>query len=148
MKISLDINAQRGLHAAFGALDGYQKIVPGVDNGPKTIRVPYVLGGAARRVIVKNLGALTASLNSYDQARQALVKEIWPDLPDGTEITAQSDPVNFPRYAIGHAAIVAAKDELELLPLPETLLFGEQEFPTFALALLNEHGLISEAAAS
>lgn len=148
MKLALDITQQRGLLAAYGALDGCEKIVPGVDAGPKVVRVPYKLGGAARRVIVKNLGALTASLRSYDETRAALMKEIWPDLPDGIQVTMEQYPVEFPRYLAGHAAIVNAKDDLELLPLPDTLMFGDQEFPNASVALLDELGLISEAPAA
>lgn len=144
MKLALDIKAQNELFAAFHQLDGQDVVTPGVENGARLVRVPYKLG-AVRRSVVKNLNALSASLQSYGEIRTALIRETWPNLQDGEQITRDQDPGNFDRCQDALKEIDAKTDELELLPLPAAAMYGDNEFPNAALAVLERHGLIAEA---
>lgn len=146
MKLALDINQQNALAIAFGQLDSYEIVTPGVADGAKVVRVPYKLG-AARRAVVKNSNALNTSLQSYEEARVALVKEMWPTLADGESIKKADDPETFARYQAELQKIRAAKDEFDLLPLLASTMYGD-EFPIAALELLEQHGLIEDAVAS
>lgn len=141
MKKSLDVNQQNALFLAFNQLDGYDTVA---ENGAKTVRVPYKLG-SARRAVAKNMNALKASLTIYEEAHKALFKETFPDADENSVIKRdEADPAAFARFATEQKKIVEAKDEIELLPLPAAVLYGENEIPTGALAALEEHGLIEE----
>lgn len=142
LKMTLDRAQQAALSVALAQMDSFESVTPGVDNGPKVVRAPYKLG-AARRVLVKNINALRASQASFDEARQALVKEIWPNKADDENITAETDPVNFPVFIAGFQKMVEAKDDLELLPFPAATIYeAGNEFPAEVLALLESHSLI------
>lgn len=144
MKLDLDINQQNALFSAFNQLDGYDMIAPGVENGPKVVRVPYKLG-ASRRIVVKNLNALRTALLSYEEAHKGLFKEIWPDLDETATVTKAEYPEQFARFATEQKKMLESKDAIELLPLPSAVMYDDgNEFPNQALAELDKHGLIEE----
>lgn len=150
-RLSLDINGQNALHAAFLQLDGYDEVAKGVDNGPRIVRVPYKLG-AVRRSTVKNLNMLRASLLSYEEAHKALMRETWPDVEDGAVIEKKDDPEKFKAFQAEQKKMLEAKEELELHTLPFATMYpadpNAREFPSTALAPLEQHGLIEEPPAT
>jgi hypothetical protein len=144
MKIALDVNEQNALLGALQMLDGYE--VAASENGQSRIlRVPFRLG-AARRAVVKNINLLRTALTSFEQTRAALQKESWPALPLGTEVKKADDPEAFARYEAALLDVIKVKEEFELLPLPGALMYGDSDFPASALAVLDTHQLIDEAA--
>jgi hypothetical protein len=145
MKVALSYNAKNVVFGALAALDGFEAITPGVERGARAVRVPYKLG-AQRRVLVKNMAALKASLGLFNEAKQAIVAEVWPDKPEGVEYTEKDDPANFARFKAEMAKMIATKEEIELEALPASLLYGDQEFPAEALLALEENHLIADAA--
>jgi hypothetical protein len=147
LKLDLDINQQNALFSAFNQLDGHEQIAPGADNGPKVVRVPYQLG-SSRRAVVKNLNALRAPLQSYEEAHRGLFLEIWPDLDETAKVTKAEDPEKFARFAAEQKKMLETKDAIELLPLPSAVMYDAgNEFPNQALAELEKYGLIEEVAA-
>jgi hypothetical protein len=151
MKLDLDIDQQNALLIAFQQLDSYQVVSPGVEDGAKLVSVPYKLG-IARRAVVKNINVLRTSLLSFEEINRSLFKETWPDAPDGANIKKEDDPENFARFQTAVAKIVKTKEQLDLLPLPASVLYpadpAAREFPNQALVTLEEHGLVEEAAAA
>lgn len=142
MKLSIDINQQSRLLDAHMAMDGYETVTPGVEQEPKVVRVPYKLG-ANRRIIVKNMTALKASLASYNETRRELFKECFPEWPEEKQIVEADNPQGFARFQAEDKTTRAQKDDIELLRLPETAVYNsDNEFPALALAVLDEHGLI------
>lgn len=146
MKLSIDINQQNALFLAFTKLDGSETMTLDAEGKPKTIRVPYRIGGAARRIIVKNMNALRVSLASYEEAHKALFREIWPDAAEDARISKEADPDKFATFVAEQKKLIEAKDDLDILPLPESVIYGDNEFPADALLILEQHGLIAEAA--
>lgn len=137
--MKLDIDRQTRLLNSYASLDGYEAIVPGV-TPTKLVRVPFQLG-ASRRELVKNINALKSSLAAFEQARLALVSETWPDNPPGAGIP-ENDP-KFPAFEAAFKVMVAKQDDIELLPLPAAVMYGN-DFPSGAVALLDELKLINE----
>lgn len=144
MKLKLDVNQQKALFDAYQQMDAADTVVV-IDGAPKIVRVPFRLG-AARRSLVKNITALKASLAFFDQARVSLIKEIWPDLPDGTDIKKSEYPTEFAIYELELAKIARERDEIDLAPMPDDVIYEANEFPLAAIAALDEHGLIAPAA--
>jgi hypothetical protein len=145
MRIALDINRQSQLLNAFGSLDSYEAITPGIEQGAKVIRVPYKLG-CARRELIKNINALKASLLSFEEVRKSMIVETWPDKPEYLIDGVPESEQKYPLFKLTVEAVVARKDDVELLPMPAAVMYGN-DFPSGSVALLDELGLISEAAA-
>ena len=123
MTLSLNIDDQNALYSAFLQMDG--KL------------------GSARRSVVKNVAVLKASLEIFQAAHKAVVKEIWPDLPEGKNVMPEEDPENFAKFHAEMKTIIETKEELDLLPLPAAKLYSDDnDFPTKVLVLLDDHGLI------
>lgn len=132
MKCSLNHHQQEMLRAALLRMDTFEN-----DAGKA---VPYKLG-AARWELLKNTKAVTAALVAFDEARQALVKEIWPDLAEGVQVTPDSDPENFAIFLPQITKRLGDKDEIDLLPFPAAVV-RDNEFPLEVLQVLDDLGLI------
>ncbi len=133
----LTVDQQSNLLNAFSQLDGYDSIV-----ADKVVRTPYKLG-AQRRVIVKNLNALKASLEVWKETANAIFKESFPSLELGQTAKEEEFPEEFPKYRIAIQEAATKKDEFDLLPLTEKAVYEDNEMPVAALAVLDEHGLIA-----
>jgi hypothetical protein len=149
MKLQLDINEQNTLFAALSQLDSYTSETPGVENGPKTVRVPYKLG-ASRKALVRNMAALQASLTQFEEAHKALFKESFPKVPEGGTATKEAYPDEFPIYQAAQKKMIEEKDDIELWTFPESVLYPTdpkaREFPGDALLVLHNRGLIEYVA--
>jgi hypothetical protein len=140
MKVALDLGQQNALLGALAQMDSFETVTTGVEHCPITVRVPYKLG-ASRRVLVKNTNAITAAQVDFESARRWLVREIWPDKPEDIAV-AETDE-KMPQFRAGMQELIAAKDEIELLPFPSAVIYGAgNEFPAAALATLDQFGLI------
>jgi len=139
--VSLDINAALRLRSALEGLDGFEQVVPGVEDGPRLVRVPYRLG-AERRAVVKNLNLVNGIAREFDEVRIALVKEFWPDLKPGESINPADDPKKFAEFDPQMQELIKHKDELALESLSADVLYSAGEIPTAVLAVLEENGLI------
>lgn len=123
MKVSLDIAKQNALLNAYSKLDG--KL------------------GAHRRGVVRNMNALRASLEAYEETRKAIFVETWPDKNPLVGLTRDEDPENFDKFKAVIDKVTAEKDEFDLVTLPASVVYGEEnEFPLVALAAIEEHGLV------
>lgn len=143
--LSLDINQQNSLFAAFSQLDKHDVVTPGVENGPKVVSVLYQIGGVARRSIVKNMNALRSSLQSFEDARKQSFNELWPE-KDMSELPllSKDNPEKFKKFISDVGKLVIEKDDVELFTLFESVMYGKEELPSDALAVLDQHNLIIE----
>lgn len=138
MKLNLSPNEQAVLYGAFEQLDGYASAA-----GVAVIRVPFKLGGSARRIIVKNMVELRAKRAVFDETQKALFKETWPDKQPWARVERLEDPEIFDKHATEHDALSNTKEELEFLTLPSAVVYSDaNEFPAVAVAILEGHGLI------
>lgn len=141
MKLNLTINNAMRLRAALDGLDGFEQVVPGVEKGPRVVRVPYRLG-AERRAVVKNINAINSAAREFDEARLALVKEFWPELQPGESVKPEDDPEAFKRFDLQMQQMIKAEDVFDLVPLSADVLYAAGEIPTAVLATLEEFGLM------
>jgi hypothetical protein len=141
MKLNLNVDQQAAVLNALMQLDTHEAVTPGVENGPKTIRVPYKLG-AQRKTLVKNINAIKASLAVWDQTRNAIFREHFPDVPDGVQVNEAEDPAKFGKYRADLIAGSTTKEEVDLIPFPESVIYDSNEFPAAITATLDEFGLI------
>lgn len=76
------------LGGALKALDGLEKPVQTSDQGTRIIRVPFDLKPAARLAIAKDLTAVRAAMEAFEQQRQVLLQRVSP----GAIEKVQTDP--------------------------------------------------------
>jgi hypothetical protein len=138
-KFELTYDQQNQLLAALSQIGEHDVATT---NG-QIVKVPYKLGGE-RRALVKNIRALQASLATWQDVTKAIFKECFPDVPDGQEVQSKDRPEEFAKYRVAIAASAQAKDEIDLLPFTEKVIYEENEFPAMVVALLEERGLIHE----
>jgi hypothetical protein len=137
MKLSLDINQQIALRAAYQSLDG-------VGNG--ATRVPYKLG-PSRRAVAKNITALMRTLEVFEKAQRSLLNEKFPNCPPGIDIRRDDDPPTFDAYTNEINEIMAVKEDVELDMIAATVLYAPgNEIGATALALLEYHNLVADDA--
>ena len=141
IKLNLDMNEQNSLRLAYQSLDGYEVISKNTDGTEKIIRIPYKLG-AARRTIVKNLNTLQISFDSLESTKKSLFKEIWPNKEITDVVEQKDDPDNFNRFVKEFDKILALKEEINLIPLYESNVYNDNEFPMGAITCLDHFGLI------
>lgn len=143
MKFSLNTDKQLAIVQALGALDGYMKETPGVEHGPRMVRVPFKLGGPARRAIVHNMAAVKPALASHEQVRKDLFAECFPHLDVNARALREDNVEAFDRFQQEIEKITKVEQEFELLQLPFAVLYSdENDIPTEALLILQENNLI------
>lgn len=138
MKLSLNINQQNALVDALSQLDSREVAA---DGGGKVVKVPYKLG-SERRSLIKNLTALKMSLQSWADTARSIFTEHFPDVAEGESVQKKDRPEEFPKYQSAINAAAANKDEIDLLPFTEKVIYDDNEFPALAVVVLEEHGLI------
>lgn len=71
------------LGSALTALDGAQRVVPqGEDKPAAVVFTAYEFSGKTRLAIARNVGALKAPLQAFEDTRQALLKQVSPGAPE------------------------------------------------------------------
>lgn len=139
--MKLNIIKQQELFQAFNMLDAQERVVTVNDN--KVVeRIPYVLGGSARRAIVKNILLLKQSLESFEEVKLSVLKSFWKEAPEG-EIKVSEFPEGiFEKWKTSVEEAASQEDEINLIPLTEEQL-GDNDFPISALMVLTKNGLIN-----
>ena len=108
-KITLTTREIVGLFNGLSALDGYECIVKDGQR-ERAVRENYRLGGGLRLVIAKNLHHLRAVVDPYQQARNALVRE----MANGTDEIATKD---MPEFLRREAEMLDAKHDVALVKI-------------------------------
>lgn len=152
---SLNINNKdaNALFAAFNALDGHDE--PTKVNGIDTMyRVPYALGGTTRRIVAKNMLTLMKIIDDFNAVRKSILFECWPTAPTTDQAIQSLKPSDFPEGAyklfqvmVNEAMETVDEKQIEFIELPYAVIYqnDKNEFPIFALAELEKHGLIADA---
>lgn len=134
-KLSLNVDQQLTLLSVLTRIDGHDVITPGVEDGPKTVRVLYNYG-AERRSLVKNLNALKASIAHWEETRLGIIKEHFGEAsPDEVSETAIKCKIDL---------VVASqvKEDVELLPFSHKAIYLDNQLPAPELTVLDEHKLV------
>lgn len=142
MKLSLTIDQQNELFAAFTQIDSHDVVTPGVENGARAVRAPYRLG-PHRRSVVKNMSALRTSLIEWEAVRKGLLREHFPEAGDFGDVDPKKNPDAARALHSAIAEAAARQDEFDLHPLPEKVVYDDNEMPLVAVTVLDSHGLIS-----
>lgn len=136
--LDLTVDQQNILMNAFAQLEGYDAVVDG-----KTVRQQYKLG-AQRRAIVKNVLALSTSLETWQKISNGIFKEHFPDVPEGEQVSQADRPEEFAKYRAAILEATKKTDQIQLIPLSAKVVYDDNEIPASSLVALEQHGLISE----
>lgn len=132
--LELDINRMSAIAGALAALDG-REVVVGEGPAARSVQVAYKLG-SLRHPIAKNLRALRMHLDTFNEARTALIKELSGG--SGT-IDGAKEPDKMAKFNEQVTAMVANKATVELETLPvERLKLDINEIPPAVLEALGD----------
>lgn len=131
MKMPLTMQQIVDLAAAIPAMDGWDKVVRDAAGREQVVRVPFVLGGAVRLTLARNMQALRPLIDAHSVARDGLIVELSGGKP---AITDAATAAEFGRQMQTMAATV---HDVDLHTVTEAgLQLDKNEFPIAALAAL------------
>jgi hypothetical protein len=132
MKIKLDIAKMHAMNSALQALDGFDCVIRDGAND-RIVRRFYALG-KARLDIARNLNVLKHELQSFDDARAALIREASA----GKDSITEQDE-GWPRFKAEYEKMARAEQEIELCELKaDDLRLDQNDLPILALAALQD----------
>lgn len=84
--LTLTVEEIVGVYQALPQLDGYSKVNP---KDGSIVFVPYEFDDTVRWNVLKNKKALKTDAETYEEARQALIKQLSPELGDVSKESAE-----------------------------------------------------------